>query len=218
MRSRLPLVRSLAAFPLAVAVACFGLGLGLDWVGPGGGPGSAPAGAGVLIGDPYGPPGARCGAVTELHLPAGRWTCTHGADPAPPGVNIHRRYLAGPRPAGLLLPDPLLDQRTAAAPDPRANCFGDGSSGERFQAIYARSSDHTDQWPAVIPDIRRFAAEADAVFKASAAESGAIRHARWQTDPATCLPTVDHVVLSPSGDDDLAHTITELTARGYTRP
>src|SRR4051812_45973374 len=109
MRSRLPLVRSVAAFPLAVAITLFGLGL--DWLRPAG-PG---AGADVLIGNPYGLPGTRCGALTELHLPGGRWACSHGADPPPPGVDIHRHLDPGRAHAGLLLPDPLLDQRTAAA-------------------------------------------------------------------------------------------------------
>ena len=89
MRSRLPLLRSLAAFPLAVAVGLFGLGL--DWMTPTG----PAADAGSLIGNPFGPPGARCGALAELHLPAGAWACSHGADPAPPGVDIHRRFDSG---------------------------------------------------------------------------------------------------------------------------
>ena len=213
MRSRLPLVRSLAAWVLAVAVA--GFGLGLDWLRPAGPPS---AGAGDLIGNPFGGPGARCGALTELHLPGGNWTCSHGADPPPKGVDIHRRFDSGKAHAGLLLPDNAIDERTAAAPNPNAHCYGDGLSGERVQAIYARSSDHTDQYSTIVPYIQKWAAEADAVFNASAGESGGTRHIRWQTDPVSCLPTVDHLVMSPSGDDDLAHTIAEVTAAGYNRP
>ena len=212
MGSRLPLVRSLAAFPLAVAIALFGLGL--DWLRPAG-PG---AGADVLIGNPFGPPGARCGALTELHLPGGTWACSHGADPPPKGVDIHRRFDSGKAHAGMVLPDGAIDQRTAAAPNPNAHCYGDGVSGERVQAIYARSSDHTDQYSTIVPYIQKWAAEADAVFQASAGESGGTRHIRWQTDPVACLPSVDHLVMSPTGDDDLAHTIAEVTAAGYHRP
>ncbi|HYT40075.1 MAG TPA: Calx-beta domain-containing protein [Acidimicrobiia bacterium] len=212
MRSRLPLVRSVAAFPLAVAVGLFGLGL--DWFLT---PSEPAAGAGILIGNPFGPPGARCGALTELHLPDGAWACSHGADPAPKGVDIHRRFDSGKARAGFLLPDQNIDQRTAAAPDPNAHCFGDGTTGSRVQAIYARASDHTDQYSTIVPYVRKWAAEADAVFNGSAAESGTIRHIRWQTD-ALCQPTVDHVILSPSGDDDLASTMAELSAMGYDRP
>jgi ribosomal protein L24E len=208
LRSRLPLVRRFAAFPLAVAVALFGLGL--DWLASTG----PAAGAGGAIGNPLGPSGARCGALTELRLPGGGWACSHGPDPAPPGVDIHRRFESGKARAGFLLPDPTLDQRTGAAPNPNAHCFGDGRNFERVQAIYARASDHTDQYSTIVPSIRKWAAEADAVFNASAAASGAARHIRWQTD-AGCQPTVDHVILSPSGDDDLAHTMAELTLLGY---
>jgi hypothetical protein len=210
MRRLLPLLRRLAAFPLAVAVVL--LGLGLDWLHPAG----RPAGAGLLIGNPFGPPGARCGALTELHVPGGAWACTHGADRPPRGVDIHRRFDSGKVRAGFLLPDENIEPRTSAAPDPNAHCFDDGQSGDRVQAIYARASDHTDQYDTIVPYIRKWAAEADAVFNDSAAESGAIRHIRWLTD-AACQPTVDHVILSPSGDDGLAQTIAELTAMGYNR-
>ncbi|HVW34079.1 MAG TPA: Calx-beta domain-containing protein [Acidimicrobiia bacterium] len=210
---RLSLVRCLAAFPLAVALAFFGLGL--DWLVTSGG--SSSVGASSVIGNPFGPPGARCGALTELKLPGNGWACSHGADPAPPGVDIKHRFDSTRLRTGLLLPDQNVDQRTAAAQNPNAHCFGDGVSGPRVQAIYARASDHTDQYPTVIPSIRKWAAEADAVFNQSAGESGGIRHVRWQTD-STCQPTVDHVILSPTGDDTLANTIAELSSLGYDRP
>ena len=207
---RLSLLRRFAAFPLAMAVALFGLGL--DWLRPAG----PRAGAGDLIGNPFGPPGQRCGALEELHLPGGGWACSHGADLPPRGVDIHRRFESGRLRAGFLFPDDNIEPHTAAAPNPNAHCFEDGQSGDRVQAIYARASDHTDQYDTIVPYIRAWAAEADAVFNGSAAESGAIRHIRWLTD-ASCQPTVDHVILSPSGDDDLEHTIAELQAQGYNR-
>ncbi|MEW6476069.1 MAG: Calx-beta domain-containing protein [Actinomycetota bacterium] len=190
-----------------MAVALFGLGV--DLVRSGG----PPAGASRVIGNPFGGPGERCGALIELALPGGRWTCTHGPDPHPNGADLR----SGKARTGLLLPDPPSAQRTAPAGHPYARCFGDGRSGPRFQAIYARASDRVDNYAASVPTIRLGAAEADAVFMASAAASGAIRHIRWQHD-ANCQPTVDHVILSPSGDDDLAQTIAELTALGYTDP
>jgi ribosomal protein L24E len=211
MRSRSSSLRSLAAFPLAAAVALFGLGV--DFLTPAG----PPAGAGGVIGNPFGPPGARCGAITELALPGGGWACTHGPDPAPEGVDIRRRFESGKARAGFLLPDGPIDQKTAAAANPNARCFGDGSSGPRVQAIYARASDHSDQYDTVVPYIRKWAAEANAVFNGSSSESGTIRHIRWQHDGG-CRPTVDHVILSPNGDDELATTIAELATMGYDRP
>ena len=181
------------------------------------GPARPVAGAGGLIGNPHGGPGARCGAIMELRLPGGRWACTHGADPTPKGVDIHRRFDSGKIPAGLLLDDKVIDQRTASAGVGYERCFGDGRSGERFKAIYARASDHSDQYSTIVPYIRKWAAEADAVFMASAAPAGAIRHIRWVHD-AACQPSVDHVVLSPNGDDDLTTTIAELTVLGYNDP
>jgi hypothetical protein len=215
MRRRPPLVRRLAAIPLALAVALFGLsGLAVDLLGPDGG---RAAGAGGLIGNPLGRPGARCGAIVELRLPEGRWACSHGADPPPKGVDIHRRFDSGKMRTGFLVDDKTIDQRTAAAGVGYERCFGDGRGGERFQAIYARASDHSDQYATIVPYIRKWAADADAVFMASAAPAGAIRHVRWLHD-ANCQPTVDHVVLSPNGDDDLTTTVAELTALGYNDP
>ena len=207
MRRRPPLLRRLAVVPLALAVSLFGLGV--DLVGSSG----RPAGASRVIGNPFGGPGQRCGALIELPLAGGKWTCTHGPDPHPQGSDLR----AGKVRTGFLLPDPNTAQRTAAAGNPYARCFGDGHSGPRFQAIYARSSDRDDNYGVAVPWIRQAAAEADAVFMASAAPGSAVRHVRWQHD-ANCQPTIDHVILSPSGDDDLAHTIAELTAKGYTDP
>jgi hypothetical protein len=208
MRSRLQLLRRSAAIPLALAVGLFGVGAGLVVSG---GP---PVGASRVIGNPLGGPGERCGALTELVLPGGKWTCTHGPDPHP---RLQRDLRGGKVPAGLLLPDPAPSQRTAAAGNPYARCFGDGKDGPRFQAIYARPADKADNYAGAVSWIRQGAAEADAVFMASAAASGGIRHIRWQHD-AACQPTVDNVVLSSRGDDDLAQTIAELTARGYNDP
>ncbi|MCA1844396.1 MAG: hypothetical protein LC792_14640, partial [Actinobacteria bacterium] len=201
-------LRRLAAIPLALAVGSFGLGVYLlGSAGP-------PAGASRVIGNPLGGPGQRCGALRELPIPGGRWTCTHGPDPNP----LSRDLRSGKARTGLLLPDPTPVQRTAAAGgDPYARCFSDGKSGPRFQAIYARASDQVDHFDAALPWIRQGAADADAVFMASAAEGGAIRHIRWQHD-ANCQPTVDHVILSPRGDDDLSQTIAELAALGYKDP
>jgi hypothetical protein len=210
MRRRPQLLRRLAAIPLSVVVGLFGLGLGVDILRPAG----QPAGAGGLIGSPFGKPGERCGAITEITLPGGRWAgCTHGPDPAPEGVDFRKPFESGKVPAGFLLPDQNVDQRTASAGAGYDRCFGDGHDGPRFQAIYARPSGTTDRYDAMVPWIRKWAAEADAVFMRSAAPSG-IRHIRWVHD-AACQPIVDHVVVSPIGHKTLANTITDLSIRGY---
>ena len=215
MRRRPHSLRRLAAIPLALAVGLFGLGLGVDLLGP-----TRPtAGAGGLIGNPFAGPGERCGAITELYLPAGGWVgCTHGPDPAPDGVDIRRRFDSAKVPAGFLLPDENIDRRTASAGAGYERCFGDGRDGVRFQAIYARPAGlATDQFATIVPFIRKWAAEADAVFMGSATPSGGIRHIRWVHD-AVCQPIVEHVVLSDAGDDTLGNTIAELHAMGYNDP
>jgi hypothetical protein len=214
LRRRSSLLRRLAAVPSVLAIGLWGVaGVGVDLLGPSG----SAAGAGGLIGNPLAGPGARCGALTELRLPGGRFACSHGADPPPRGVDIHRRFESGKARAGLLLPDKNIDQRTAGAGAGYERCFGDGKSGARVQAIYARASDHSDQYDTVVPYIRKWATEADAVFMGSAAAAGAVRHIRWLHD-ANCQPVIDHVVLSPSGDDDLTRTLAELSALGYNDP
>jgi hypothetical protein len=214
MRRRPHSLRRLAAIPLALAVGLFGVGLGVDLLGP-----TWPtAGAVGLIGHPFAGPGERCGAITELYLPTGGWVgCTHGPDPAPDGVDIRRRFDSAKVPAGFLLPDENIDRRTASAGAGYERCFGDGRDGPRFQAIYARAADHPDQFGTIVPFIRKWATEADAVFMGSATPSGGIRHIRWVHD-AVCQPIVERVVLSSAGDDNLGNTIAELHAMGYNDP
>ncbi|MGH9178598.1 MAG: hypothetical protein ACRD0N_08605, partial [Acidimicrobiales bacterium] len=137
--------------------------------------------------------------------------CTHGPDPAPPGVDVraHRSLAALAGEAGVAA-------ATAAAGSGTIQCIGDGTSGNRVQAIYAVASDRTDRFATVGPFIPQWAIAADAVFNASAAETGGVRHVRWVTNP-DCSLNVQRVVLTPSGDDSFDATESELAARGYTR-
>ncbi len=150
-------------------------------------------------------PGSPCeGVAFEIHEETGAVSCTHGPDPAPPGVDVR-----SPRSLATL-------QAEARALGPAAvPCIGNGTSGRRVEAIYAVSSDHVDRYDAIAPLIRVWASYTVAdIVAASAWETGGSRAVRFVTDPS-CQLVVDHVVLSPAADDDFGTTISELRAMGY---
>ena len=61
-----------------------------------------------------------------------------------------------------------------------------------------------------------WAGDTESVFNASAAETGGTRHVRFVTN-SSCVPVIDDVTLSTTGDDNINNTISELQAKGYTR-
>ncbi|HKY75134.1 MAG TPA: Calx-beta domain-containing protein [Acidimicrobiia bacterium] len=161
---------------------------------------------------------ALCGTFRIIPLADGRVLCTHGSDPAPDGVDFRvPQPLSVPgRAEGLIFHDPPGDAPTKAAATPGIGCFGDGRDGNRVQAMYAVPGDRRDRYAQVLPSIRQWAAEMDAVFQASATQTGGTRRVRFVTDQ-NCDLVVTPVVLSPSGDDTLENTIAELQAQGFSR-
>jgi hypothetical protein len=161
-----------------------------------------------------------CGHLFEIVLPAGGVMCTHGPDPAPTGIDYTKPFdPAKPRRVGLLFPEPQMagaGTPASASGPPRARCYGDGTSGDRVQAVYARPANHPDRYAQVVGSIQQWAADMDAVFQASADKTGSVRHVRFVTDPG-CNVIVDNVVLSNNGADNLEATTTELAAKGYNR-
>ncbi len=171
-------------------------------------------------GQAFRPGQGACGHLFEIVLPSGGVVCSHGADPPPKGVDPSQPFdPAKPRRAGLIVPEPEAPGRGTAAEatgPPRARCYGDGVSGNRVHAIYARPANRPDRYAQVVDYIRQWAAEMDEVFQASADKTGSIRHVRFVTD-AVCNIVVDNVVLTSRGDDTFGMTISELVAQGYTR-
>jgi ribosomal protein L24E len=161
---------------------------------------------------------ALCGTFRVIHTPDGRAMCTHGSDPAPDGVDfrVPQPPVAPGRAQGLLFPDPPGDAPTQAAASPGIGCYGDGSDGNRVQAIYAFPADHADRYAQMVASIRQWAAETDAVYQSSAAQTGGTRRIRFMTDK-NCDLVVTRVALSANGDDSLDTTIAELAAQGYNR-
>ncbi|HVW31200.1 MAG TPA: Calx-beta domain-containing protein, partial [Acidimicrobiia bacterium] len=159
-----------------------------------------------------------CGSHRIIPTPDGRALCTHGSDPAPDGVDFHvPQPLATPgQPRGLLFPDPPGGAPTYAAATPGIGCYGNGTDGNRVQAVYAFPADRSDRYNQVLASIRQWAAETDAVFQASAAQTGGTRRVRFVTDQ-NCDLSVARVALSAQGDDTFNNTIAELAAQGYNR-
>ncbi|HLF40105.1 MAG TPA: Calx-beta domain-containing protein [Acidimicrobiia bacterium] len=192
---------------------------------------AVPAATGVPVpvagaaGNPAGSPGlasldlaAMCGNLSVIRLPDERALCTHGPDPAPPGIDIHepQSLVAPGRAHGLLFPDPPGDAPGQAATTPGIACYGDGTSGNRVHALYAVPADRVDRYDKVLPSIRQWAAEMNAVFQSSAAKTGGTRRIRFVTE-GNCDLVVDRVQLSARGDDTFDNTIAELAAQGYRR-
>lgn len=155
---------------------------------------------------PSGPSGL-CRGGYEIELADGRVLCTHGPDPAPTGVDVRTD-------------SPVLSAETGAATGAATagsvTCIGDGVSGNRVQAVYAVASDRIDRYSEVRAQIGGWAGEVERVFAESAVRAGGERHVRFVTNP-DCTLLVAHVVVSPTGDDNIMNTINELVAAGYGR-
>jgi hypothetical protein len=153
-----------------------------------------------------------CREGFEFRLPGNRIGCTHGPDPAPPGRDVRRPLALGDI-AALTTGDPGDGSTTGSD---QVVCTGDGVDGNRVQAVYAYPVDGADNYDAVAPYIRRWAAQADRIFNASAAETSGVRHVRYVTD-VNCQVDVAKVALSPEGVSSLAGTASDLHAQGLDR-
>jgi hypothetical protein len=162
---------------------------------------------GLAVGRPDGP----CEGVLELVKTDGSTSCTHGPDPAPKGVDVRKART---------VEDLVLSTKTATVQAETTGatvpCYGDGVTGNRVQAVYARASDKPDRFADIATMIPQWAANADAVFNNSAAKTGGIRHVRWVTD-ASCSLDILRVTLSPTGDDSMSQTELEMQSLGFDR-
>ena len=151
-----------------------------------------------------------CGSLYPVLVGLVTVGCTHGPDPAPPGVDPS---VPRPRPGRDSQPEPAV---AADLSKPQVPCYGDGQSGPRVQAIYAFPADKRDRYSEMAPYIATWAAQMDQVFNKSAAQTGGTRHVRFVTD-ANCSLVVQKVELSSTGDDTFGNTMSELRAMGMNR-
>ncbi|MCC6457458.1 MAG: hypothetical protein IT328_21055 [Caldilineaceae bacterium] len=128
--------------------------------------------------------------------------CTHGPDQPPPGVNIRQNT------------PPIMAERLVGFSS--ALCDGDGVSGNRVEVLYVRASDRPNRYNQYLASIRQWAADMDQVYFDSAAETGGERRIRFVHN-ASCVIRVNHVIVSPTGDDDFGATIRAVEAQGYNR-
>ena len=150
-----------------------------------------------------------CAGHFRIELGERGAACTHGPDPAPRGIDVRDRRSVADIAEG-------TQQVTDQIGPGGVWCEGDGADESRVQAVYAVASDRPDRFADIAPLIATWAGQMDTVVNHSAAETGGERHIRFVTTPG-CVLDIAHVVLSPTGDDTLSNTITELRAAGLNR-
>ena len=164
------------------------------------------------------PAGTPCAGAFVIPTKAAKDPCTHGPDPAPPGRDVRkRRSLDQLRLETRRQAAGLTDGRASAVESGAVHCVGDGTSGNRVQALYAYPVGSANRYAETAPLIRTWAAGVDGVFEASAGETGGERHVRWVTDGA-CELDVGSVQVSIAARDDFTTMSNELDALGYDDP
>ncbi|MBT2545035.1 RICIN domain-containing protein [Streptomyces sp. ISL-44] len=107
-------------------------------------------------------------------------------------------------------------QAVAAGPSGQTvQCDGDGSTGNRVQVVYVHGPDR-DRYSEYLASFRKWAADADLIYAASAQETGGVRHIRYVT-AADCTPTVLNIELSASALAEFNATNNALAGKGLNR-
>jgi hypothetical protein len=126
--------------------------------------------------------------------------CTHGPDPAPPGLAINRE----------------VQPVTSALAAPTVVCEGDGVTGNRVQVLYVRGAETDSRFGAYLESFRTWAAGVDAIYDASAQETGGSRRVRFVTEP-DCTVNVLEVVVPATAISTFRDTIGALRDQGFNR-
>jgi hypothetical protein len=159
----------------------------------------------------------------------GAQVCSHGPDATtefnyaaakPTGSNAGGGKGGKPQPS----PSPSPSPTSSSSPSPSPSATSTtgtsggrcGTDGPRVQAIYAHAADVADGYSSLLPSLRQWVANTDAVFANSAAETGGVRRLRLLTD-ASCVPTIADVTLSAGADADFTSTINDLKSQGFNR-
>lgn len=140
-----------------------------------------------------------CGDGQVISLPNGAIGCTHGPDEIPVG--------ASPSSSRMLQPTSI----------PTVTCLDDGTSGNRVQALYVVAAGRPDRSAEVIPQIRHWVADVDAIFSGSSVGYGVDMTVRWVHD-SDCVVDVKTVVVPAGAIDSFSDTIDALDVAGYNKP
>ncbi|MFI1992802.1 RICIN domain-containing protein [Actinoplanes sp. NPDC020271] len=95
-------------------------------------------------------------------------------------------------------------------------CADDGQSGKRVQLLYLYAAGTTTRYDKYVNSFRTWAAGVDAIYDASAGETGGSRHVRYVTTPE-CTVAVSEVELPAGSLDSFASTVKALGNLGYNR-
>lgn len=160
-----------------------------------------------------------CGLFAEPEL------CAHGSEPPPPGIDARRRpsvdELRQRRRGRQVATETAAGESVEAEVAPTTwsiACLGDGTSGRRVQAIYARAADVPDRFADVRPLFGQYAADADYRIHRAAGETGGGRRIRYvTTSGSSCQLEVARATLTRTGDDSFTNTISELRGQGFDR-
>ncbi|MER7578554.1 RICIN domain-containing protein [Kitasatospora sp. NPDC097691] len=103
----------------------------------------------------------------------------------------------------------------AAPAGSKVVCDGDGSSGNRVQVVYVHSPS-SDRFAQYLPSFKKWAADVDVIYNASAAETGGERHVRFVTE-SDCTASVLNVQISDAEIQDFNATNRAVAAQGFNR-
>jgi hypothetical protein len=103
-------------------------------------------------------------------------------------------------------------QAAAAPAASHPVCDGDGTSGNRVQALYVRSESSPDRYGTLLPRFTEILSKADGAMAADGR-----RHVRF-VHSADCAPAVANVVVPPSVLGDLPRLTDALRSLGFGRP
>ncbi|RZU49024.1 ricin-type beta-trefoil lectin protein [Krasilnikovia cinnamomea] len=95
-------------------------------------------------------------------------------------------------------------------------CAGDGRTGKRVQVLYLHEFGTPSRYPDYLGSMRVWSAGVDAIFDASAAETGGSRHVRFVTTPQ-CRVDVAEVQVPEGALASFTASIDALQTLGYNR-
>jgi hypothetical protein len=94
-------------------------------------------------------------------------------------------------------------------------CDGDGTSGDRVQVLYVHGPGQ-DRYSQYVASFKKWAADVDVIYDASAQQTGGDRHVRYVTD-ADCTANVLDVELPDAALAEFGATNDALAQRGFDR-